>query len=72
MMRFLCRDDHDEKPDRCPPHDFVAAWDTMEDGNSGVIFCSACGDIRPLTPPQIGPADVETTVHTTAEDRRRR
>ena len=52
-MRLFCREDHDEAPDLCPPHEFTAGWDKDAEA-TGVIYCVLCGDVRPLTPPLIG------------------
>lgn len=61
-MRLLCRDDHDE-PDECPPHAFESGWtNTAADGaQTGVMFCTLCGDVRSLVPPSVG-APVEESV----------
>ena len=66
-MRLVCREDHDEPEERCPPHEFTASWDKDTDGN-GVIYCTACGDVRPLSPPNIG-APVEESVAVEHESR---
>lgn len=56
-MRLFCREDHAESVDICPPHDFVAGWSKDRDGDGdpmqGVIFCTACGDVRLLLPPSL-------------------
>ena len=73
-MRLICRDEHDDM-DLCPPHDFEAGWQTSDDSGDpmgGVIYCKACGDVRSLTPPTIGPSHVETAVYQAGEDRRSR
>lgn len=61
-MRLFCRDPH-EKPDRCPPHEFEAAWqglDEQGDPKGGVIYCRTFGDIRELEPAAIAAPSFET------------
>ena len=61
-MKLLCYDEHD-KDDICPPHKFEAAWSKDRDGDEpmqGVIFCTACGDVRALTPPAVGAPELES------------
>lgn len=47
----------DEVSDECPPHDFTSSWgspagrDVTESEAVPVIYCTACGDIRPLRIP---------------------
>lgn len=49
--------------DRCPPHNFKAAW-ASED--VGVLYCSMCGDIRQLSAQTVeAPAEEIFTVGTT-------
>lgn len=36
--------------DRCPPHDFRAAWSSED---VGVLFCRLCGEVMALTPQSI-------------------
>ena len=31
--------------EKCPPHRFRAGW---RDDEHGVIFCTRCGEVRPL------------------------
>lgn len=61
-MRLLCRDDHDT-PDICPPHEFTSGWE-RDTNSQGVIFCTACGDMRYLTPPSTEAPDAESAVPT--------
>ena len=42
----------DRMSDPCPPHDFQHGW-TKDTDADGVLFCSMCGDIRPLAVPSI-------------------
>ena len=59
-MRFFCRENHDEEPERCPPHEFEAAgFDNPAGLFQARIFCKACGDIRELEVPMIGPVSIE-------------
>lgn len=67
-MRFFCRDTHDERPERCPPHRFEGGWQNSSDAAPGILWCRWCGDIRELIPPTIGPIDDETPLYTSAED----
>ena len=52
--------------DRCPPHNFKAAW-ASED--RGVLFCSLCGDIRELDTPAVEAPTIESSPIATKEDK---
>lgn len=52
--------------ERCPPHNFKAAWMTDE---VGVLFCSACGEIRELAPQKVGPPVEESIKSITVTDK---
>jgi hypothetical protein len=37
--------------EKCPPHRFRAGW---RDDEHGVIFCTRCGEVRPLEEQNVG------------------
>jgi hypothetical protein len=61
-MRFFCREDHDELDDRCPPHEFHGAlWDDIgANASLSVLFCTFCGDVRPLAVPSLVAPELES------------
>ena len=68
-MRLFCRDEHDKPDDRCPPHQFNGAlWDDVGTSTTlSVIFCSLCGDIRPLEAPTFAVPELESISADTEE-----
>jgi Fe2+ or Zn2+ uptake regulation protein len=54
-------------PDLCPPHFFLAAWQSED---HGVIYCRLCGDVRELAMQKIEAPAEESDARTEATNRR--
>jgi hypothetical protein len=52
--RATDEDDSHRLIELCPPHEFAQGW---QDNDHGCIFCVACGDVRALVTPSLGPID---------------